>query len=264
LNSWSEIDSLCPETGKGFSIEKAIKENAVVYVQGSLDDRVVTTATKVLIAEYMQVSRKLFKQGQRKQHLTMVIDEVSFLASETLARSLASGVGFHVNFVLAYQSPSDLLNIDDKTVDPRYLSQSITTNSQVKVTYGGTDKDAAELASNLSGTTTKTITRSEMTEVDALTGGETWVQGRSIMKQEVPLIHVNTMYALPPRVCAFFQPRSLAQIRYTSHVVVEDLTALPAYLGTRFHQSKEDSPDQQLTRKEKQKQNKRDAKAATS
>lgn len=235
LKRWSEVKSLCPASCEAqFSIEQAIRENAVVYIQGSLDDPIVTTATKVLISEYVQTSRKLFKQHQRSHHLTMVVDEVSFLASQTLARALATSVGFNVNFVLAYQSPSDLLNVDDKTVDPRYLLQSITINSQVKVNYGGTDKDAAELVSSLSGTTTKVLMRSESTEIDPTTGGEVWEHGRSMMQQEVPLIHVNTMYALPPRVCAFFQPRSLAQIRYTSHVPVSDIQILPSYLIETF------------------------------
>lgn len=231
LTRWSEFQTFCPPKGKAsFSIEKAIQENAVVYLQGGLDDTVVTTATKVFIAEYVQTARKLFHRQQRPAHLTMVVDEVSFLVSEILAKALATNLGFSVNFVLAYQSPGDLLNIDDKTSNPGYLAQSIMSNTQVKVNYGGTDKDSAELVSALSGTVTQTVLRSEKTDIEAVTGGETWEHGRSMMQQEAPLIHPNTMYALPPRVCAVFQPRRLAQIRYTSHVPVEAMSALEEFM----------------------------------
>ena len=258
LAQWSEIQALCPVDNTSFSIERALEENAIVYVQGSLDDAIVTTATKVFITEYVQTARTLFKQKKRTTHATMVVDEVSFLASQTLAKSLATCIGFNMNFVLTYQSPSDLLNIDDKTIDPKYLLQSITVNSQLKVTYGGSDKDSAELVSKLSGTTMKSFTRLETTDVNSATGGEVWKNGRSIMQQEVPLIHSNTMYVLPPRVCAFFQPHSLAQIRYTSHVPVSDTQILDEYLEALSTKPRaEQLKTKQQARRSKQKQAKK-------
>jgi type IV secretory pathway TraG/TraD family ATPase VirD4 len=116
LARWSSIESLGAKKGSGFSIEKALKDNAVVYVQGGLDDSVLKTATKLFIIEMIQEGRRLEKE--RSTHLTAVIDEVSFLTSKTLAQALATTVGFRVNFVLAYQSQNDLFNIESPPKSP--------------------------------------------------------------------------------------------------------------------------------------------------
>lgn len=229
LKRWLETQSLCPaEETSQFFIEQAIKENAVVYVQGSLDDAVVTTATKVFITEYLQTARKLSLRHERPGHLTMIVDEVSFLVSNILSQALAANLGFDVNFVLAYQSPGDLFNSNDKNA--KSIAQSITSNSQVKVMYGSRDPESAELVSKLSGTVTKTVLRAEGTEIDPVTGGETWQHKRSMTQQEAPLIHTNTMYALPPRVCAVFKPQALPKIQYTAHVPVTSREVLFEYL----------------------------------
>ena len=227
LARWSNVESLCPKKGGGFSIEKALKEGAVVYVQGSLDDSVVKTATKIFITELIQEARRLDKE--RNTHLTAVIDEVSFLASKTLAQALATAVGFRVNFVLAYQSQNDLLNIDDKTVNPKYVHQSINVNSQIKAVYGGADYETAEWAANLSGTITKEVTKMEKTDISG-TGGETWENQRTVGALEENYINTNMVLALPPRVCVFVQPRHLASICFSSFVPVKDMKALDGYL----------------------------------
>ena len=227
LARWSSVESLCPKNGSGFSIEKALKEDAIVYVQGSLDDSVVKSATKVFIAELIQEARRLDKD--RKAHLTAVIDEVSFLASKILAQALATAVGFRVNFVLAYQSQNDLLNIDDKTVNPKYIHQSINVNSQIKAVYGGSDFETAEWAANLSGTIIKEVTKMEKTDISG-TGGETWENQRTIGAQEENYINTNIVLTLPPRVCVFVQPRHLASISFSSFVPVKDMNDLDSYL----------------------------------
>ncbi|HGS4617195.1 TPA: TraM recognition domain-containing protein [Vibrio cholerae] len=227
LARWSNIESLCPKKGGGFSIGKALKEGAVVYVQGSLDDSVVKTATKTFITELIQEARQHDKE--RNSHLTAVIDEVSFLASKTLAQALATAVGFRVNFVLAYQSQNDLLNIDDQTVNPKYVYQSINVNSQIKAVYGGADFETAEWAANLSGTITKEVTKMEKTDISA-TGGETWEQQRTVGTLEENYINTNMVLTLPPRVCVFVQPRHLASICFSSFVPVKDMKVLDDYL----------------------------------
>ena len=235
LKRWSEVKTLCPDSQQPqFTIEKALEENAVVYVHGSLDDPIVTMATKLFIMEYVQTASSLYQQKKRQAHLTMFIDEVSFLASQTLAKSLATSIGFKVNFVLAYQSSSDLLNVDDKTVDPGYLLQSINVNSQVKMMYGGFDSETAKMISEMSGTISKTLVRTESTEVDTATGSETWGDSRSLTQQESPLIHTNDVLTLPKRVFVLFRPHSMATIRYSSFVPVKDDEALPSYIADRF------------------------------
>lgn len=230
LNSWKQIDSLCPAKGRGFSIEKALQENAVVYVQGSLSDSVVKTATKIFIIEVIQESMRLEKE--RSAHLSLLVDEVRFLVSKQLTDALATAVGFNVNIVTAYQSINDLLNPDDKTLNGRSLLQSVNVNSQVKAVYGGADYDTADWAQKLSGSIQKEVTKFEKTNVSAI-GGETWDNGRTVGNLEEAQIHANTILTLPPRVCALFRPNKLGMICFTSYVSVKDNSLLDAYLDSK-------------------------------
>ncbi|MEW8389535.1 MAG: type IV secretion system DNA-binding domain-containing protein [Candidatus Thiodiazotropha sp.] len=227
LEQWSSINSLCPNDGEGFSIESALKNNAVVYVQGSLDDPVIKTATKTFIIELIQESRRL--ANERKNHLTAIIDEVSFLTSTSLSQALATAVGFRVNFVLAYQSQNDLMNIDDKTVNAGYVYQSINVNTQIKAVYGGADYETAKWLANLSGTITKEVTKLERANISSV-GGETWEDNRMIGKESENYINTNTILTLPPRVCIFIQPRNLAKICYPSFVKVRDMNMLETHI----------------------------------
>ncbi|MFK5950659.1 MAG: TraM recognition domain-containing protein, partial [Methylococcales bacterium] len=256
LESWSKIKSLCPKKGTGFSIEKALKENAVVYVNGSLTDNVIKSATKVFIIEVIQEAMRLKKV--RKNHLTFIIDEVRFLVSNKLADALSTVVGANVNIVLAYQSIGDLLNPDDKTINGRSLLQSINVNSQVKAIYGGADYETADWTQKTSGTVLKEVTKFEKTNV-SLTGGETWENSRMVGMQEENHLHANKILTLPPRVCAFFQPGEIATICFTSFVKVKDNSILEKYLESKANKvdvlhAKQDQ--EKTSRKEKQKKNK--------
>lgn len=227
LERWAYVKSLCPKSGRGFSIEKALKEGAVVYVQGSLTDDIVKTATKMFIVEVIQEAMRL--KALRTDHLTMIVDEVRFLVSKQLADALATVVGFRVNVVTAYQSMKDIEQPDDTTLNGKSLAQSININSQIKAVYGGADFDTAEWAANLSGTITKEITRMEGTDIRK-SGGEIWQGNRYVGTQEENLINTNMVLSLPPRVCVFVQPRELVQIAYTSFVPVKDTESLDQYL----------------------------------
>jgi len=230
LNRWKHVKSLCPKKGRGFSIENALLNNAVVYVQGSLTDSVVKTATKVFIMEVIQEAKRLDKS--RNAHMTFIIDEVRFLVSNTLADALATIVGSRVNIVTALQSIGDLLNPDDKTINGKSLLQSVNVNSQIKAVYGGQDIETAEWASKTSGTIQKEVTKLERTNVD-VTGGETWEPSRMIAKQEESHLHANMILTLPPRVCALFQPNKLSEICFTAPVPVAEKEPLEMYLESK-------------------------------
>ena len=219
LDHWRAVESLCPVPGKGFNVADALRENAVVYVQGHLFDSVVKAATKAFIVELIQESRRLVHE--RKAHLTVAVDEVSFLTSKPLAQALATSVGFNCNFILAYQSQNDLLNLEDRGLNARYIYQSINVNSQLKAVYAGADRETAEWASSLSGTIVKDITKMERTEINEA-GGERFEKQRMLGVQEENYIHSNQILSLPPRVFVFFQPAQLAQIGFCSFVRVKN------------------------------------------
>jgi type IV secretory pathway TraG/TraD family ATPase VirD4 len=229
LERWSQIASLCPPSGRGFSIAKALVENAVIYVQGSLSDAVVKTATKVFIIEAIQEAMRLHKD--RKAPMTLLVDEVRFLVSRQLADALATSLGFATNIVTAYQSVQDLLSPDDETVHAGALLRSVNVNSQIKAVYGGADFETARWVSDLTGTIQKEVARSEHTEI-GMSGGEIWEQERTIAPQEENLIPTNTVLQLPRRVCAFIQPEQLGTTCATAWVPVADSHALDAYLAS--------------------------------
>ena len=228
LAQWRSLKSLCPSPGEGFDVARALKEDAVVYVQGHLFDSVVKAATKAFIVELIQESRRLARE--RNTHLTVAVDEVSFLTSKPLAQALATSVGFQCNFILAYQSQNDLLNLEDRTLNPRYIYQSINVNSQLKAVYAGADQETAEWAASLSGTIVKDITKMERTEINE-TGGESFEKQRMLGSQEEPYIHPNQILSLPPRVFVFFQPAHLAAIGFCSYVKVKDERELNGHLA---------------------------------
>lgn len=228
LENWRQIKSLNPpENVTRFSVEKALLEDAVVYIQGSLNDDVVKTATKALIMEIIQETMRL--KSQRKKHATLVIDEMSFLVSKQVRDALATVVGFNMNIVSMYQSPNDLKFPDDKTLDGQALLQSMNVNSQIKLVYGGADYETAEWLSRLSGSITKTVTSMEKTNVRTM-GAEEWERGRMIKAHEEATVPINVVLALPPRVAILIQPHQLATPTFTSPSKVNNTALLPAWL----------------------------------
>lgn len=227
LEQWRAIRSLCPRSGEGLDVARALKEEAIVYVQGHLFDPVIKNATRAFIVELIQESRRLVRA--RKTHLTVAVDEVSFLTSKPLTQALATSVGYHCNFILAYQSQNDLLNLDDRTLNARYAYQSVNVNSQIKAVYAGADQETAEWAAGLSGKIVKDITKMERTEINEA-GGESFEKQRLLGTQEEPYIHSNQILSLPPKVFVFFQPARLATIGFCSCVAVKDERKLNEHL----------------------------------
>lgn len=227
LDKWCRYPSLTPKKGKGFNIGKALEEGAVVFVRGSLDDSTIKTATKAFIAEMVQEARRL--EPNRESHATFFVDEVSFLVSKILTQALATIVGFRVNMVLAYQSQNDLLSVDDKSLNPKYVYNSVNVNCQLKVVHGGADFETAQGISELSGTVIKEVTQREQTDISA-TGGETWVKQRTVAPTEEALITANKILTLPPRVSVLIRPTELAAICYSSFVPVKNMESLTEYI----------------------------------
>lgn len=252
LEIWKDYKSLCPSAKKGFSIAKAIEENAVVYVQGSLDNRVIKTATKIFIAELIQESRRLWEAGLKQNHLTIAIDETSFVVSKVVKEALATIRSYEVSIINAYQSPDDLLNIEDDDIDGKSLQHSMNINSQIKAIYGGADYELAEWAALMSGTTTKQVTKMERTDVKA-GGGETWENTRTVGTLEENLIHPNILLSLPKKVCIFKQPYELPKVLFTSFVPVSDKESLDNYI--KLPSSNEASQEKTTNKPEPQKDN---------
>ena len=216
LAEWAEIASLSPK-GEGLSIEKCLRSNAAVYIKGSLDDKIVRAATRIIIMEIIQEARRL--SGDRSAHLSLYIDELRFLTSNALVDALATVTGFQTNVIVAYQSMNDLRNLEDVNLNPLSIEKSVNTNCQLKFIYGAQDPDTCEWATRMSGEQQKLLTTREETAINGF-GAEHWQGKRTRAHSEEAYITSNTMLSLKPCVGVLFQPRELAKIVYTHFVAV--------------------------------------------
>jgi hypothetical protein len=154
-----------------------------------------------------------------------------------LADALATIVGSRVNIVTACQSINDLKTPDDINLDGEATYRSISTNSQLKLVYGGADSDTAEWVAKLSGTIVKQVTSMEKVTVKSA-GAEEWDLGRTIKPLEEALITENVALTLPPRVCVVFRPSELATVTFTAPVPVKDMSSLDKWLVTQSENEK--------------------------
>ena len=100
------------------------------------------------------------------------------------------------------------------------MLQAVRVNSQLKLVFGGTDLVTADWVAEASGTRRLTVARLERTEINRA-GGETWARQRTLSDLEEPMVPMNTVLALPPRVAVLLRPRALARIVTVAPVPVE-------------------------------------------
>lgn len=219
VNEWLAVPTFAPQKGRGFSIERALRDSAVVWVRGSLSDVLIIRAATIFIMEAVQEAFRLYRNG-RTSHLTLMIDEVKFMVSDTLANALASVAGVDMNMILAYQSLLDLRSLRDKNVNAKSIEDSINVNCKLTLCYQAANVETATWASEMSGTVQKAVTRMETVNVGRW-GVEEWENERMVSRTEAPLISENLMLTLPARVGIIFRPGHLATPLLTSWVPVE-------------------------------------------
>ncbi|MDR4483987.1 MAG: TraM recognition domain-containing protein [Nitrospirales bacterium] len=204
-----------------------LRENQVLYVRSSLHDAVVKAASTMLITEVIQEVMRL--KAERHSHVFLVIDEIAFLISETIADALATLTSFDAHLCLAYQSEGDLLNGHDTKINWKAVAQRVKTNSKIHLYYRAEEFDTAQIMADKSGTQVKAVTRAQRVSMGRHLE-ETWEGDRDIHGVEEAFIHPNVAMTLPERVGVFFQPTQTAQVLYTSWVPVEifSIPILPA------------------------------------
>ena len=200
----------------GFSVGRSLREGAVVYVRGDLDDQVVNSACTLLITEIMQEGKRLHRE--RKSHVYLAVDEVAFLISERIADALATVAGFDMTVGLAYQSEMDLETLADRKA--KTIAQRVRTNCKTSLYYMAKDIETAEIMAGLSGTIQKAVTFSQKTKMGRHLA-ETWDSERTVRRAEENLITVNDAYMLPERVGILYRPSLLARHLFTCWVEVD-------------------------------------------
>lgn len=215
INEFISINTFTPDIDRGrtgLSIERCLKENAVVYIRGNLDDDVINMASTLLLMELVQECKRL--AAIKKGHTFIAIDEIAFLINEKIADALATVAGFDTNILLAYQAEGDLLNLKDKTLNGKAITSRVKVNCKYSLYYMAQDFETAKVMADDSGTIQKSVTRSQKVNIgDALE--ETWDDSRDIHRVEENLITANKAKMLPERVGVLYRPAKNALLCFT-------------------------------------------------
>jgi hypothetical protein len=219
INEWLRLSTFrVDKRRRGFSAERSLQENAVVYIRGNLDDDVINKASTVLLMELVQECKRL--DPSRDNHVFLAVDEVAFLINDKIADALATVGAFRCNMLLSYQSEGDLLNLKDKTQNTRAISTRVKTNCKISLYYMASDYETAQVMAEESGTVQKAVTRSQRVDIGKYQQ-ETWDNSRDIHKVEEAFITANKAKMLPNRVGILYRPATLAEICCTSWVPID-------------------------------------------
>lgn len=201
---WGARKNLNPPGG-GFNLNKALAVGDVIYLRTDPNDSELVIPLKAFL---MQISQWKFANPESR-HLTVIGDEVSLYVSSYLAKTLATIRGTNTNFVLAYQSLSDM-ETAGKPGEGQVLRQRIDQNCQLKVFYGTQDNLTVETVEQMSGT--RGVWKK--TQEAGLRGYKT--SGRSA--DEDYLIPGNLIRRLGAGVAVYFEPSMMAQLVVTAPV----------------------------------------------
>lgn len=225
LKRLSKRRGLTPRSGRGLNVEDALTNNAVVYVVGSLGDADIKLAARLILRELVDTATRL--KRQRTAPLSIFVDELKFLASDIITGSLATVLGANINITVAFQSFGDMAKPDDVRLDGDAVLQSVLTNCQLKLIFGGTDAATAEWVAKSSGTVRKRVAKLERTKVGAL-GGEVWEDQRTLGDEEEALIPENVTLTLPRGRAVLFQPGQLATVVQVAPIRTPETEAVVA------------------------------------
>lgn len=220
LSEWLAHPPLDVGPNRGFSIARTIAENGVAHIVSHTREKLVKTMTTVLLIDLIQSIEAL--GNQPRKHILVVVDEVKFMISDTLAAGLATVLDKGCNMIVAYQTVNDLLALEDKKLNARAISQAVDVNCKYTLCYRAVDAETAEWAAQRSGSVQKKVAAMEKVVQNRM-GAEHWENERTMRNQEEYLLPENTFLSLPDRVAGFYRPNGLAQLMYTCWVPVKSM-----------------------------------------
>lgn len=220
ITEWKYLKSVNAKAGRGFNVERTLKENGVAIIRGSVSDKTIIKFTKAILSEITSTVLRLGKEN-KPAHTFLVIDEARFIVSDELAKALATMLSKGCSTMINYQSVLDTENLDDKTLNAKSISQTINVNTNYTICYRAKDPETAEWLSEQTGTIQKSVSRMENVETNRH-GGEVWSEFKSLNNVEETLIHSNLAMSLPNQVAIFLKPNELAKICFTSWIPVTE------------------------------------------
>lgn len=200
-----------PKKGRGFNVDKTLKANAVFYIRGSITDKLIKKAQTIML---MDIIQSVIRLGKRDTHFYLAIDEVKFIVSDMLSTGLSTVLSKGMNMSVAYQTPSNLLNLEDSTLNAKAIKSEIEVNTLTTLSYRAADDETAEWAAGLTGTRNKSVIRSEGVDYGRM-GAEKYTGQKQMHQEQEELIPMNRMKALPIRAGALMRPNCLAVVLFT-------------------------------------------------
>lgn len=200
-----------PKKGRGFNVDKTLNSGAVFYIRGSITDKLVKKAQTIML---MDIIQSVIRLGKQEEHFYLAIDEVKFIVSDMLSTGLSTVLSKGMNMSVAYQTPSNLLSLEDTTLNAKAIKSEIEVNTLTTLTYRAADDETAEWASGLTGTRNKTVVRSEEVDYGKM-GAEKFTGRKQTHQEQEELIPPNRMKALPIRAGALIRPNCLAMVLFT-------------------------------------------------
>ncbi len=219
INEFRTLKSINPGKHRGVDIERALKENAVIYVRASITDPLIIQVCSLLIQCILQSAMRMYTNQERESHLFLCIDEVRFMVTDLLADTLATITGANAHLAIAYQSLEDIRNIKDINVNAKSVEKSINVNCKSTIYYQAADFETAVYAAEQTGT--RQASRYRYSVNQNILGGETYDNKHTISQEEQAYISTNTLLMLPERVAVHKRPNQLAELLYTAWINVE-------------------------------------------
>lgn len=219
VTEWRSHKPLAVEAGRGFDIARTIRENGVAHIVSHTRDKLVKAATTVMLMDLIQSVEGLGSEPHK--HVLVVVDEVKFVLSETLAAGLATVLDKGCNMIIAYQTLNDLLNLEDKRLNAKMIQQAVEVNCKYTLCYRAEDSDTAEWAAIKSGEINKKVAMMEKVEQNRM-GAEHWANERTLRTEKENLLTSNKFLSLPDRTAGLFSPDQNAQLLYTCWVPIKE------------------------------------------
>jgi hypothetical protein len=120
-----------------YTLHNALYNGKILYILCDMENEQSLQFLKILQKDISQLIRK------RKANCTVIADEISFYATNSLSAGLATHAGFGVNYILQLQ---DLGQISDEN-----LRSAILTNCSVKCFYKISDDKTLKYVETLGG-----------------------------------------------------------------------------------------------------------------
>lgn len=216
----------------GPNLAELVQQGGCVYVTGSMTDRTVIRAQRMLLLRLIQIGKKRNFEAGKDLPMHIIVDEARVFLSNINSQALATAAGFGTLLTLAFQSEDDLRNVP-QDLDKDSMVSSVKTNCQVRLLFKQTG-EAAEKAAASSGQIDVDI---ESRAVNRnLYGVEKFGSERHVQQQRTHFIDSNVFQNLPPRCGVLFEIRSLPRLCFTSPITVKkELLNITAYPGEELN-----------------------------